>query len=184
MAKRFLSILFMLLFMFSVSAFTAMATELPSSPTADVSLEETPSGATEFESIDIIENESAAEPDNAASLTGETPTEEPAQPSTQPETNPAEKKSIWSYLLIPAIIVAVLGVAAFIILRNPKIRERIKKFFKDYKSEMKKIVWPTRKQVIQNTGIVLVAIIFVALVVGVLDALFGLGISALSKIKF
>ena len=62
------------------------------------------------------------------------------------------------------------------------IGAKIKKFFKDYKSEMKKIVWPTRPQVIKNTGVVLVAIIFVAAIVGVLDLLFGLGINALSEI--
>ncbi len=31
------------------------------------------------------------------------------------------------------------------------------KFFKDLKAEVKKIVWPTRKAVINNTGIVIVA---------------------------
>ena len=61
-----------------------------------------------------------------------------------------------------------------------KLGSRIKKFLKDYKSEIKKIVWPTRNQVIKNTGVVLVAIIFVAAVVGVLDLIFGLGINALS----
>jgi len=64
-----------------------------------------------------------------------------------------------------------------------KLGARIKKFFKDYRSEMKKIVWPTRPQVIQNTGVVLVAIIFVAAIVGVLDLVFGLGINALSSIN-
>ena len=61
--------------------------------------------------------------------------------------------------------------------------ERIKKFLRDYKSELKKIVWPTRPQVIQNTGVVLVAIIFVAIVVGVLDLIFGLGVRGLGGIK-
>ena len=65
-----------------------------------------------------------------------------------------------------------------------KMGARIKKFFRDYKSEMKKIVWPTRAQVIQNTGVVLIAIIFVAAIVGLLDLAFGTGIiSGLNKIK-
>jgi preprotein translocase subunit SecE len=63
-----------------------------------------------------------------------------------------------------------------------KLGARIKKFFRDYRSELKKIVWPTRPQVIKNTGVVLVAIIFVAAVVGVLDLVFGLGISALGRL--
>ena len=63
-----------------------------------------------------------------------------------------------------------------------KLGTRLKKFFKDYRSEIKKIVWPTRAQVIKNTGIVLVAIIFIAAIVGVLDLVFGLGINALSSL--
>ena len=64
-----------------------------------------------------------------------------------------------------------------------KLTARIKKFFKDYRSEMKKIVWPTRAQVIQNTGVVLVAIVFIALVVGALDLLFGFGVGKLGDLK-
>ena len=63
-----------------------------------------------------------------------------------------------------------------------KLGARIKKFFKDYRSEMKKIVWPTRQQVVKNTGVVLVAIVFIAAIVGVLDLIFGLGINALSSL--
>ena len=64
-----------------------------------------------------------------------------------------------------------------------KLGDRIKKFFKDYKSEMKKVVWPTKDQLIKNTGVVLVAIIFMAVIVGVLDLIFGLGISLLANVK-
>jgi len=65
-----------------------------------------------------------------------------------------------------------------------KLGARIKKFFRDYRSEMKKIVWPTRSQVIQNTGVVLISIIFIAAVVGLLDLAFGTGIiNLLSKIR-
>ncbi|MCL1857823.1 MAG: preprotein translocase subunit SecE [Oscillospiraceae bacterium] len=65
-----------------------------------------------------------------------------------------------------------------------KLGARIKKFFKDYRSEMKKIVWPTRPQVIQNTGVVLIAIIFIAAIVGLLDLAFGTGvIQLLGKVR-
>jgi preprotein translocase subunit SecE len=66
---------------------------------------------------------------------------------------------------------------------KPKLGERIKKFIKDYRSELKKIVWPTRAQVIKNTGVVLVAIIFMSIVIGLLDLLFGLGLQGLAGIK-
>jgi len=65
-----------------------------------------------------------------------------------------------------------------------KLGAKIKKFFKDYRSEMKKIVWPTRSQVIKNTGVVLVAIIFIAAIVGILDLVFGMGVRTLGNISF
>ncbi|MCL2773963.1 MAG: preprotein translocase subunit SecE [Oscillospiraceae bacterium] len=66
---------------------------------------------------------------------------------------------------------------------KPSLMERFKKFLKDYKSELKKIVWPTRTQTIQNTGVVVIAILFMTIVVGLLDLLFGWGITGLSHVK-
>ena len=64
-----------------------------------------------------------------------------------------------------------------------KLGDRIKKFFRDYKSELKKIVWPSRDQLIKNTSVVLFAIIFMSAIIGVLDLAFGFGISRLNLIK-
>ena len=47
------------------------------------------------------------------------------------------------------------------------------KYFRDTKSEMKKVVWPTKKQVINNTIVVLIVVAVCALVILLLDALFG-----------
>ncbi len=41
--------------------------------------------------------------------------------------------------------------------------KRIGKFFSDVKSELKKVVWPTRKQVMRNTTIVLSVVVVVGL---------------------
>ncbi|MBR6735465.1 MAG: preprotein translocase subunit SecE [Oscillospiraceae bacterium] len=42
---------------------------------------------------------------------------------------------------------------------------RIKKFFADQKGEMKKIVWPSKKQTFNNTKIVLIVVALTAVVV-------------------
>ena len=47
------------------------------------------------------------------------------------------------------------------------------KWLRDLKSEAKKVVWPTGKHVFNNTVVVLIAIIVVALFVYVLDVAFG-----------
>ena len=46
------------------------------------------------------------------------------------------------------------------------------KFFRDVKSEIKKIVCPTPKSVFKNTGVVLVAIIISGIFISGLDSIF------------
>ena len=50
-----------------------------------------------------------------------------------------------------------------------------KGFFKDMKSELKKVVWPSTKQVINNTLLVVVLVIVVSLVVLGIDLVLEYG---------
>ena len=50
-----------------------------------------------------------------------------------------------------------------------KKESKIKKFFKDYKSEFKKIVWPEKKDTLKQSGIVVASIVVVGAVIMVLD---------------
>ncbi|MBQ7876085.1 MAG: preprotein translocase subunit SecE [Clostridia bacterium] len=43
------------------------------------------------------------------------------------------------------------------------------------KSELKKVSWPTGKQLLNNTGIVIICIVVVGLVIFALDSAFGFG---------
>ena len=62
---------------------------------------------------------------------------------------------------------------------KPGFFSRIGKWFKDMKSELKKVQWPTRKQTINNTVIVIVCCIIVGICIWVFDALAGAVITAL-----
>ena len=55
--------------------------------------------------------------------------------------------------------------------KNDKIKNN-KSFFKEYKSELKKVTWPTPKQLVNNTIGVLVIVVIVAIIVFVLDLVF------------
>lgn len=55
---------------------------------------------------------------------------------------------------------------------------RIVKYLRDLKSEIKKVVWPSRKQVLNNTGIVLTVMI----IMGVFLACVDYGLSFLVKL--
>lgn len=56
--------------------------------------------------------------------------------------------------------------------KKPSIWSRIKKFVKDYKSEFRKLVWPTPKQLLKNSAVVLVSVIVVGACLALVD--FGL----------
>ena len=62
-----------------------------------------------------------------------------------------------------------------------KSGNKIVRFFKELKSELKKVVWPSKKQVIKNTLIVIAAVIIIGIVIWILDFAFGFGISKLIK---
>lgn len=49
-----------------------------------------------------------------------------------------------------------------------------KHFFKDFKAELKKVIWPTPKQLINNTLVVVVIVVVTAAIVFVLDLVFDL----------
>ena len=46
---------------------------------------------------------------------------------------------------------------------------KVAKWFKDLKIEFKKVVWPTKKTVVNNTAVVLAVVVASAVIVGLLD---------------
>ena len=63
--------------------------------------------------------------------------------------------------------------------KKPSIFSRIGKWFRELKSEIHKIVWPTRKQTVNNSIVVIAAILVVGVFIWILDAIFNFGIQAL-----
>ena len=63
--------------------------------------------------------------------------------------------------------------------KKEKKPNRLKEAWKGFKSELKKIVWPSWKQVLKNTGVVLVIVIVFAIAIALLDYAFSGGIRAL-----
>ena len=52
--------------------------------------------------------------------------------------------------------------------------KRISKWFTGMKSELKKVVWPTKKQILQNTLVVLACVLAVGIFIWIFDALSNL----------
>ena len=51
--------------------------------------------------------------------------------------------------------------------------EKTTQFLKEVKQELKKVVWPTRKQAMASTSVVLVVVFFIGFFLGLIDL--GLG---------
>ena len=58
----------------------------------------------------------------------------------------------------------------------------ISKWFREMKSELKKVVWPSGKQLVNNTLIVLAAVLVVGVVVCLFDFLADSGVALLGRL--
>lgn len=66
--------------------------------------------------------------------------------------------------------------------KKPNIFSRMGKFFKDCKSEFNKLVWPTRKQLVKNSSVVLVSMIVVGACLSLVDFGLSKGLYALKDL--
>ena len=55
--------------------------------------------------------------------------------------------------------------------KKPSFLKRISKWLKELRSELKKVQWPTWKQTLKNTGIVVLCVIILGIFISVFDAL-------------
>lgn len=56
--------------------------------------------------------------------------------------------------------------------RKANIFKRMAKFFNDVRLELKKVTWPTKKQAVKNTVVVIIFLIVVGILVFLIDLLF------------
>ncbi len=59
---------------------------------------------------------------------------------------------------------------------------KLSKWFREMKSELKKVVWPSGKQLVNNTLVVLGAVLVVGVIVCLFDLAAGGGMSLLGKL--
>lgn len=56
--------------------------------------------------------------------------------------------------------------------KDQKEKKEKKHFFKDFKAELKRVIWPTPKQLVNNTVAVIAIVLITAVIVFVLDVIF------------
>lgn len=76
-------------------------------------------------------------------------------------------------LLYRVLALVVLAVVAGAVGLQTAKGKAFLQLFKEAKNEIRKVVWPTRQETMQTTGIVVVAVLIVALILWGLDSLLG-----------
>ena len=68
--------------------------------------------------------------------------------------------------------------------KTEKENKEKKHFWKDFKAELKRVIWPTKKQIINNTAIVIAIVLIVAIITFILDVTFeALNTYGVDKLK-
>lgn len=62
-------------------------------------------------------------------------------------------------------------------------RKGLSKYFHETKEEMKKVTWPTKKETINHTVIVLIISVCVATFIAIVDKIFTLGLDKLISLN-
>ena len=100
--------------------------------------------------------------------------------ATTEEKKEEEKKGMSTFNIISLIILGLLAIVGLIYcLMN---REKVGKFLRSLRSELKKISWSTWKDVRKNTLVVIVVVVAIGLLIAGVDFLFSRGILAMKNV--
>lgn len=66
--------------------------------------------------------------------------------------------------------------------KKPGLIKRVTRSVKDMRGEIKKVVWPTKKQILNNTGVVIVVVLISGAAVGCIDFLLKFAVDLLLRI--
>jgi preprotein translocase subunit SecE len=78
------------------------------------------------------------------------------------------------------LLLAGLVLAAFVFFKAPQ-GVRLNAFFKETKIELRKVVWPTRDETVKTTGMIMVAVVIVAIFLWIVDAILTWAVQLLTN---
>ena len=88
----------------------------------------------------------------------------------------------WQLIITGAVLVVLVAVLVILAHTNTKIGQKIANFFKNNKSELKKVVWMPKNDLIKSTGIVLLVLVAACILIGLLDFAFSSLLNLISSI--
>lgn len=174
-------LLLSLVLVFSLLSISVFATDAADTVADTVVDTETPDtdAPDATDGTDVVDDGSDAAPaetgDETADDTADTTAETEEVEDTEDTTEESKKISTGTIVSV-AITLVIVVVGAVYCIKN---REKVAKFFRECKSELKKITWTPKNQVAKNTLVVIVVVLAAAIFVAILDLLFSTGIGLL-----
>jgi preprotein translocase subunit SecE len=92
--------------------------------------------------------------------------------------NPLEFNALTKVLV--TLVVFAIAVTVFV---KSDQGDRFVHFLKETRIELRKVVWPTRQETIKTTGIIMIAVVIVAIFLWIVDAFFTWGVQSISSIN-
>jgi len=139
---------------------------------SDVVSSESAVSETQSETSDdsaVSEDESKDASSDASEAESETSAESSATGDVSEEDTSSGAPG-WLGWAIAGGVIVVIALWIFIsIKRKTPFGQKVVKFFKDYKSEIGKVVWLSKEDLVKKTVVVLVTIIIACIVIGFLD---------------
>ena len=80
------------------------------------------------------------------------------------------------------ITIVFFGIAVTVFIKSSQ-GDRFVHFLKETRIELRKVVWPTRQETMKTTGIIMIAVIVVAIFLWIIDAFFTWGVGSISLIN-
>ena len=78
------------------------------------------------------------------------------------------------------VLLVGLVLAAFVFFKAPQ-GVRLNAFIKETKIELRKVVWPTRDETVKTTGMIMVAVVIVAIFLWIVDAILTWAVQLLTN---
>lgn len=85
--------------------------------------------------------------------------------------------------LYKTLILLVGVVAAAFVFTQSLQGEKFIHFAKETRIELRKVVWPTREETMKTTGMIMIAVVIVAIFLWIVDAFFTWGVSSITSLN-
>jgi len=85
--------------------------------------------------------------------------------------------------LTKVLITLLVFVGAATVFIKSSQGDRFVHFLKETRIELRKVVWPTREETVKTTGIIMIAVVIVAIFLWIIDAFFTWGVQSISSIN-